>query len=588
MSLVHDRMGRNWFPRFLALALGAGTLIFLLSALTANAKSTRTLVKGIATAATPCTMVGSGVFISGGNQIHKEDSLNTDTTQPERLVLRSLSGPSKFFRLTTVTSASCRNNPAYPPEETGTPVNFFDATGMGSFGTSAGSISPGYTFRVEVGDLGDSASGDNATADVFAFTIRDSLGNIVWEAKDSHLISGSEEISQGTGPPPPPPGSCEPSSSLSVLVSGTNVVSYVPKGSWAGGTTDISAVNVEGASITPTRIATPNVVNSAASNPLTGKSVATANNTDVYVLNGTTLTNTLTSGGSGTISFSGGDATNTGVAMDATHNRAVLGLSVGGAPGFQFLDLTSNTFGSPFTSPSGEISEDPLIDPGRNLLLSASEDGNFQIVNVANPASPTFFENATGGGVLDSSGEDCSTGIALAGAEGSDPSSVFIADLSQATFTPGSPDGTWSAPSQNQTLSESSLSAGASGVAVAQGTHTGVLSGEFGGNAITALALPTTSGSGTPAISDWVTCNIDNTPDGNPWSHGLDPHTVTAYQTPSGGDAIGLFANDSANWLARVDLTKLLNPSIVPRDTAGHACASGTIPSSAESFTSVP
>ena len=146
----------------------------------------------------------------------------------------------------------------------------------------------------------------------------------------------------------------------------------------------------------------------------------------------------------------------------------------------------------------------------------------------------------------------------------------------------------YSAPSQIQTLSESSLSAGASAVAVAQGTHTGVLAGEFGGNQITAFTLPTTSGSGTPAITDWVTCGIGNTPDSNAWSEGDDPHTMTAYQSPNGGDAIGLFGNEDASWLARVDLTQLLNPALVPRDTAGHACAAGTIPSSVESFIQVP
>src|SRR5206468_6645130 len=118
-----------------------------------------------------------------------------------------------------------------------------------------------------------------------------------------------------------PPGSCQPSSSLSVLVTGTNVVSYVPKGCWTCGSTGVSVVNVEGSSVTPTLIPTPNVVNSCASNPLTGQTVCTANNTDVYLLTGTTLGSTLTSSGSGSICFSGGCATNTGVAMDAVHNK---------------------------------------------------------------------------------------------------------------------------------------------------------------------------------------------------------------------------------------------------------------------------
>lgn len=382
--------------------------------------------------------------------------------------------------------------------------------------------------------------------------------------------------------PPVPTGSCQPSSSLSVLVSGTNVTSYVPKGSWSGGATGVAAVNIEGTSITNTLIPTANVVNSCASNPLTGQTVCTANNTDVYLLSGTTLNTTLTSGGSGSIGFSGGNCTNCGVAMDATHNRAVIGLAIANVAGFQLLNLGGTpAFEPAFPSGNSEISEDPLIDPIRNLLLSPSEDGNYEIVNLATSTSPAFFENATGGGTLDSAGEDCSTGIALAPAEFSAPSNVFIADLTQATFTPGTP-GTWTAPSQVQTLSESFLSAGASGIAVAQGTHTGVVTGEFGGNALTAIALPATSGSGTPAITDWVTCGIAG------FNMGLDPHTVTAYQSPNGGNAIAVLANTGATSLAVVDLTMMLNPSLVPRTVGGHACAAGTLPSTVVSFITVP
>lgn len=405
-------------------------------------------------------------------------------------------------------------------------------------------------------------------------------------AKDATGASGSATFNWTISSSPS--GSCESSSSVFVLTTGSNVVAYVPKGNWESSTTGISLVNVEGSSVTPTLIPTPNVVNSAASDPFTGETVATANNTDIYLLSGSNIVNTLTSGGNGTMSFSGGFPTDGGVALDPSRNRAVITLSVNGTPGFQFLDLNSSTLQPPIASPDGAVSEDPLIDPVRNLLLSASEDGNFEIADLSNPASPAFYENATGGGALDSTAEDCTTGIALAPAEGSDPSTVYITDLSRATFTPGSSAGTWSAPSQVQTLSESSLSAGASAVAVAQGTHTGVVAGEFGGNAITAFALPATSGSGTPAITDWVTCGIDSTPDATAWSEGDDPHTMTAYQSPNGGDAIGLFENEGASWLARVDLSQLLNPSIVPRDAVGHACSSGTIPSSVESFIPVP
>ena len=155
------------------------------------------------------------------------------------------------------------------------------------------------------------------------------------------------------------------------------------------------------------------------------------------------------------------------------------------------------------------------------------------------------------------------------GAGGIHLSQVFIADLSQIKLTPGTP-GTWTAPSQFQTLSESSLSAGASGIAIAQETHTGIITGEFGGgelngDSVTAIKLPATSGSGTPVITDWVTCHI-----GSGFANGNDPHTVTAYQSPNTGDAIALVANEGANTLVVIDLTKML---ALPRGGAGHVCA---------------
>ncbi len=384
----------------------------------------------------------------------------------------------------------------------------------------------------------------------------------------------------------PPPGSCQPSSSLSVLVTGTSVTSYLPKGAWSFSASGVSVVNVEGTSITPTLIPTPNVVNSCASNAVTGTTVCTANNTDVYLFTGTALGTTLTSGGSGFIGFSGGSCTNCGVAMDAIHNKAVLGLSVAGAPGFQFLDLGTSAFEPAFASLAGTISEDPLLDPISLRLLSASEINNYEIIDYSTSTAPLFYENPipiASFAEADSSGEDCTTGIALAPYEFSGPSSVYIADLTQATFTAGVP-GTWSsAGSQVQSLSESFLSAGASGLAVAQGPqHKGIVAGEFGGSAITAIQLPTTSGSGTPAISDWVTCDIPG------FSLGLDPHTVTAYESPNSGHAVALLANFGATTLAIVDLTNMLDSTIVPRTAGGHGCASGPLPASVVSFVSVP
>jgi len=404
---------------------------------------------------------------------------------------------------------------------------------------------------------------------------------------------------------PPETGSCQPSSSLSVLETGTDVTAYVPKGFWGGGALGVSVINIEGALIAPVLVPTPSIVNSCASNSLTGVTVCSANTADVYAFSGTTLNHTVVSGASGTIFFSGGTCTNCGVMMDATNNRAAVAMSLSGAlgagaGGFQFLDLAPAipVFPNPpFPSMAptaffGNISEDALIDPIRNLLLSATENNDYELIDVSVTPVPVtaYFESGVipipSGGLLDSSGEDCTTGIALAPAEFSGPSEVYIADLTQALFVPGLP-GTWSAvgASQVQSLSGSFLPAGASGLAVAQGAlHQGVVSGEFGGDGITAIQLPSTSGAGLPAITDWVTCNI-----GGSWSHGLDPHTVTAYESPNAPNhAFAVLANLGATTVAVVDLTDMLNPAIVPRNVAGDVCLAGALPASVVSFIPVP
>jgi len=64
---------------------------------------------------------------------------------------------------------------------------------------------------------------------------------------------------------------------------------------------------------------------------------------------------------------------------------------------------------------------------------------------------------------------------------------------------------------------------------------------------------------------------------------GFDPHTLAAYQSPNGGDAIALMVNDGATEMVRVDLTSMLG---LP--ATGNVCNSTTLPSSAETFIPLP
>ena len=409
-----------------------------------------------------------------------------------------------------------------------------------------------------------------------------------------------------------PQGSCQPSSSLGVLVDpvAKTVVAYIPHGNWGLNVTGVGAVNVEGSSITNTAIATADAINSCASNPITGQTVCTANNTSVYIFKGTGLdpalvTNPLMTSGSGTISFSGGDCTNCGVAMDAVHNKAVIGLAFSqDVGGFQFLDLGSSpTFEPAFASmaPFNAISEDPLIDPTRNvfglntatgnpaggLLLSPSESNNYEVLDITMTTTPSFFERSiSNSGEAESAAEDCETGIVLTSYEFTNPSQVFVADLDSATFTPGSP-GSWAGLSAVNTLTGSSVSAGPCGLSVAQGTHTAILTGEFGGNNVTAIALPPTSG--VVILPGWITCAIPSDPSGAPWETGNDPHTVIAYMSPNDGHAYALVANGgdvAPTYIARIDLTMML---ALPESSSGsHVCASATLPAGLVTFIAVP
>jgi len=460
-----------------------------------------------------------------------------------------------------------------------------------------GNVGFTFTHQTATGSFGGPLSGEldsNASAATFNGT-----GNHECHApvqakgvKSLKVVAGS----LATGIAIAPEGSCEGAGSLAAQVTGTSVVAYVPKGNWQTSTTGIDVVSVEGASIHSTTIPTDQAVNSCASNSITGQTVCVSNGNEVYVLKGTGLdpsvpTNPLSDSASGNLGFSGGGPSTVDVSMDATHNRALIPISVGGTGGFQFLNLATDTFSTPITTqdPFGDVSEDPLIDPVHNLILSASEDNNFEAIDVTNSASPQFYENPIAGvsGELDSTSEDCSTGIVLAPAEFSDPSQVAIADISnagtapEAVFTPGSP-GSWAAPEQVQSPAGSSLSAGPSGSAVAQGTDTGVISGEFGGDGLTEVALPTDSGNGAvPAISSWNSCEV-----GNGFSMGDDPHTLTAYQSPNSGDAIALLADGATSQLAVVDLTQMLNPTAVP--SSGNVCTSGTLPSGVEKIITLP
>jgi hypothetical protein len=363
--------------------------------------------------------------------------------------------------------------------------------------------------------------------------------------------------------------SCLPSSSLGVLVQASKVTFYVPNGAWSTNNTGLQVVPVEGGG-SPASVSTPSVVNSCSSNSVTGETVCTANDTDVYLITGSTLNTTLTSGATGFVGFTGGSCETCGVAVNAVADMAVLTVGLSGttakragSSGIQFLDLSDNTLTTPdplFYS----VSEGILWDQDRGLILSPDEAGIYDLVQTSNSEE---FGNSVGG-EFDSAAEDCTTGIALSTIEQTDQ--LYIGDLTQATFNPGSP-GTWTTAEQVQTFPEfSGFSSGTAGIAVSPGSHLGIVTGKDGGNQFGVLQLPPTSGSGTPGVVDYAEAALPDTPDGNPWQQGLDPHTIAAYVSPNNDKAYGLMANGDGvppTYLARIDLQRLLN---APRTQGTH------------------
>ncbi len=359
------------------------------------------------------------------------------------------------------------------------------------------------------------------------------------------------------------------------------VTAVVPRGYWSGGTTGVRMVSIEGAG-TNASVPTAAVVNSCAANPATGESVCVANTNAVYVLNAAgALTHTLASAANAGTSFSGGTCQNCGVAINALTNQAVINMGFTPSPSgsaLQVLDLATKTFQPPKPL-AQQVSENISIDPTRGYVLSPSENNRYNLIqfNSTSGVLGTEYNFAPAGSVgeFDSAAEDCSTGIALSSEEFTN--NIFITDLTQATFVPGSP-GSWSAPFSHVTLT-GSYAAGTNGITVAPGSsHLAIVTGEFGGSSFAVMQLPATSGSGTPTLVDYAyvsgICGF---------SAGFDPHTISAYTSGNNGRAYSVmvgYSGSTPNRLAVVDMAAVLAaPRSGANTVAGGAICDTTTPS---------
>ena len=412
------------------------------------------------------------------------------------------------------------------------------------------------------------------------------------------------------------PPSNEPSQSNVLSINpavSSAVTAYVPDGDYQTMINNIEVVPVAGNGPARTTITTSNPVNSCSANQNTGQVVCTDNGNGIYLINGATLSGTLMSSGANQEAFSGGMCTTCGVVIDSPRNRAIVSIANNGSPAptavptptgtapvptaaptplpagpgaYQVIDLATNSLSTPISPPGGDqISESFGLDTSANRLLSANEGSFFDIIDITNLNAPIGYQFAGGGQALEfDTGAVDSTGIAITGGEFT--GSLFLADLSQATFLPSANPPTWTAPHQIQTLPEFDPSfgyfnGGLTGLAIAFGSNDVFVEDEFGlantsSAGIGAIKLPSTAGSGTPAATDWVVAHMPTTPDGASWDMPLDPHGLTAARanialtngifqssTPKG---IGFVVNFERTFLGVVDMDALLAAPRSPND----------------------
>ncbi len=387
------------------------------------------------------------------------------------------------------------------------------------------------------------------------------------------------------------------SNAIGVLINGTDVSLFVPYST--DNSLKLGAVvkvieSAPGAPATRTAVLNTGWVNSCAASPAASIVLCSGLFGRSFVV--TPLTNKVgrfNTGVSKRIHFTGGDCAGCGVAIDDGLGLAIIATGKGYLP-VQLSPLKR----LPIISTKGEaISGNFGYDPENNRILSP----NYQIVNLKHfqtgtphyqiidvSGGTTFdlsdnndFFNAKGNcntatgstqrdALPDSAAYDVTTGIAYGTFRS--PSDcvgaanlvedIALFDLTQASFDAGT--GTWSTSAkQIQTLTEmTDLSNGITGIAIVPGQSLALVADRFertgGAGGFGALSLPTTSGSGIPAIQDWVQAELPADPSGKPWAMSYMPNGLTAYVSPNNGKGMGVIINRKRTYAAVIDIAALL------------------------------
>jgi hypothetical protein len=383
------------------------------------------------------------------------------------------------------------------------------------------------------------------------------------------------------------------------------VTVYVPLGSDDNNTHGAMQVVVEGASPLPT----PSLIAADRVNSCTpsssGEVVCSGQGGSVDLIPAGGATPNilpLSSGAVPDINYATGDCQGCGAMVDDLLSPALAVVASG--LGYVPVDLSNSTVGNPIAT-NGNNADEAVganfgYDMVNHLILSANYtvDPNnnfnqtpphFQIINIANPASPVAFELANDQTFFVNNGRSCATtahpdelpdvtaldsSAHIAYVTFHTPSACFNApandiamfDLSQAVFTPGTPN-TWDTPAKTiQSITGTGIN-GIDPISVESTHHLALVAA--GDNNFGVLQLPSSGAS--LVISDWVNALMPNDPNGVVWNGWHQPSGLATYVSPATGHVMGVLmnnpvANTGSTFLAIVDMDNLLNPAVTLRD----------------------
>ena len=270
---------------------------------------------------------------------------------------------------------------------------------------------------------------------------------------------------------------------------------------------------------------------------------------------------------SGTLGFSGGSCTICGIAFDPKDTAFI----ILDPQGFQRIPEAA-----PHTVNMTILSSDPNENPGDDYVKNwiFNPGYNTGVLQIADFNTGNLYTSAVVSGIdtPDSATVDVATHVAQTPDECASEL-VTVADLGTATLSGTGLTGTLTVTTGQKAIA-SSLDGGCLGVdasATDSVLHVTFYDGEFGTGDMGFALMPTTSGS--VGITDWAFATFPKTPDGNGWSSGVDPHPITAFNSPAGCRDCAISVNGSFTWVAVIDLNKLIH---APRSGADPHAISAT------------